>query len=50
MEMEVCVRCGDKIELKEVRDTVDWLLVESNYSLDEGPYCSLCAPYRKAEE
>jgi hypothetical protein len=47
-DQEVCEGCGAVIPATEAQDTAAWLLIESDYTLEEGPLCSTCARHRRA--
>ncbi len=49
-EYEICVGCQSVIALTEAEENADWLLEESDYTLDEGPHCGCCARKRRAKE
>jgi len=49
MVMETCVKCSVKITYEEAIQVAEWLLDHCDYTLDEGPYCSMCGRYRRAE-
>jgi len=50
LDYEICVECQSVTSFREARENAEWLLEESDYTLDEGPYCGSCARKRRAHE
>jgi len=48
LNYEVCVACQSVVGFSEAQENAEWLLEESDYTLDEGPHCGSCARKRRA--
>jgi len=46
---EECVKCGVRIPIDEADVVASLLMTETDYTLDEGPFCALCAQKRRRE-